>query len=225
VVEDEGIGMEPELVPRVFDLFVQGQRALDRAQGGLGIGLTLVRRLVEMHGGSVTAESKGPGKGSRFTVRLPAIEPPPIGRQAQPVSHESAARPRCVLLIEDNEDARAMMKDLLQMAGHRVLEAADGAAGIALAQQVRADVAFIDIGLPGLDGYEVARRLCAAEPDRRMRLVAVTGYGSPDDARRAREAGFDEHLVKPVSADMLERVLAELGANQSPGSPGPAGLG
>jgi PAS domain S-box-containing protein len=207
-IEDTGVGMTPHLVSRVFDLFVQGERRLDRGQGGLGIGLTLVKRLVELHDGTVEAASEGPDRGSRFTVKLRAIAPPRAG-------HESARRgvswsiaSRRVLVIEDNADARAMLRHLLETAGHEVHEAADGRQGLAMALALRPDVALIDLGLPGLDGFEIARQLRAADERRTMLLVAVTGYGSPDDRERSLLAGFDVHLVKPVDPDLLAGVLA-----------------
>jgi signal transduction histidine kinase len=202
-VRDTGLGLDPDLLPRVFDLFVQGRRTLDRADGGLGIGLTLVRRLVELHGGSVAARSEGAGKGSEFEVRLPATA-------AQHAS-DGAAVPvqsvqRDVLVVEDNADAREMLKALLTLAGHRVHEAPDGPTGVRLAREIRPDVALVDIGLPGFDGYEVASRI-RAELDGAIRLVALTGYGLPEDEQRAKDAGFDHHVVKPVDEATLRRLL------------------
>jgi PAS domain S-box-containing protein len=206
-VRDTGVGIRPELLPRVFDLFVQADRSLERSAGGLGIGLTLVRQLVQLHGGTVEAESAGPGRGSTFTVRLPILE-------ARPES-DAAARPAVagpaqrVLVVEDNEDAREMLRNLLHLLGHEVHEACDGASGIEEARRLRPDAALIDIGLPGIDGYEVARRIRAEVP--RVRLVAVTGYGQPEDRERAFAAGFDVHLVKPVDPEQLQRLLAAPG--------------
>jgi signal transduction histidine kinase/CheY-like chemotaxis protein len=205
-VQDEGVGIEPALLPRVFDLFVQGKRSLDRSQGGLGIGLTLVRRLAHLHGGTVTAESPGLGKGSTFTLRLPAIEPPAALPEAKPVVPPVVSR--TVLIVEDNHDARATLRALLETAGHTVHDASDGPRGLDAALRLRPEVAFIDLGLPGLDGLELARRIRATPGGRGMRLVALTGYGSAADRARTREAGFDVHLVKPVDQDTLERVLA-----------------
>jgi len=205
-VRDDGVGIEPALLPRVFDLFVQGKTSLDRAQGGLGLGLTLVRRLAELQGGTVTAASDGPGTGSTFTVRLPAIDAPatpPAPRAAPP-----RAQSRTILIVEDNHDARATLRELLEMAGHTVHEAPDGARGLDTALKLRPDIAFIDLGLPGMDGLELARRIRASAAGRDMRLVALTGYGSADDRARSGQAGFDVHLVKPVEREMLERVLA-----------------
>jgi len=204
-VMDDGVGMSPELVPRVFDLFVQGERALDRAQGGLGIGLTLVRRLVELHDGTVAAHSDGVGKGSVFMVTLPAVAAPATLR-GEP-SEPSDTTPRRVLVVEDNDDSREMLRQLLQVSGHVVYEAADGTSGVETALKQHPDVALIDVGLPGIDGYQVAQRIRTAADAAPMLLIAITGYGGPDDRRRAHEAGFDIHLVKPVDPHALARAL------------------
>jgi len=205
-VTDSGVGLPAELVPRVFDLFVQGERSLDRSLGGLGIGLTLVKRLVELHGGSVAAASDGEGTGARFTVRLPAIEPP--GRQAeQGLADRPPRRRHKILLIEDNGDARQALHAALARQGHQVFEAADGAAGLAAAAELRPEVAVVDIGLPGLDGYEVARRLRAETGGDALALIALTGYGQKETRQRALDAGFDDYLTKPVSPDRLSGVI------------------
>ena len=203
-VRDSGAGIRPELLPRVFDLFVQGDRSLERSGGGLGIGLTLVRHLVQLHGGTVEAGSEGPGRGSTFTVRLPvlAVAPTPADAASAPI----AGPARRVLVVEDNDDARETLRNLLHLFGHEVHEARDGDTGVEEARRLAPDVALIDIGLPGIDGYEVARRIRADVP--RARLVAVTGYGQPDDLERARAAGFDAHLVKPLDPRQLQEVLA-----------------
>jgi signal transduction histidine kinase len=204
VVRDTGTGIRAELLPRVFELFVQGDRSLERSAGGLGIGLTLVRQLVELHGGTVEASSPGLGRGSTFTVRLPVLPAPPESDDAaRPATTAPARR---VLVVEDNDDAREMLRNLLHLFGHEVHEACDGASGIEEARRVRPDAALIDIGLPGIDGYEVARRIRADVPG--ARLVALTGYGQPEDRDRALAAGFDVHLVKPVDPEQLQRLLA-----------------
>ena len=203
-VEDTGVGIPAELIDRVFDLFVQGDRSVERTQGGLGIGLTLVRRLVERHGGRVTVRSGGPGEGSLFTVRLPAIAPP--SRRMAPAP-QHGAEPRRILLVEDNDDAREMLRFALAREGHTVLEAASGHEGIELATSATPDIALIDLGLPGRDGYEVARTIRAAL-GRDITLIALTGYGSPDDRRRTEHAGFDAHLVKPLDPVRLSALLA-----------------
>ncbi|HET7199145.1 MAG TPA: ATP-binding protein [Burkholderiales bacterium] len=205
-VSDEGIGMPADLVGRVFEPFVQGERSLDRSHGGLGIGLTLVRRLAELHGGSALAESEGAGRGSSFTVRLPAIEAP-AQRPARPVAGGAARRLR-VLVVEDNADARDTLARLLELEGHRVRAAADGASALALLRGEALDAALIDIGLPGIDGYELARRIRAEiDPGRRLLLAAVTGYGLPEDRRRSAAAGFDAHLIKPIDLAALGALL------------------
>jgi signal transduction histidine kinase len=203
-VRDSGVGIPAQLLPQVFDVFVQGPAQLDRAQGGLGIGLSLVRRLVELHGGSVGAESAGTGRGSCFTVRLPLAETVPSAPAPAAVLPES--RPR-VLLVEDNEDSRLTLAMVLQIYGHEVLEARDGPEGLRIALAQQPDVAVVDIGLPGLDGYEFARRLRAAPEGERIALVALTGYGQAEDRQRALDAGFDAHLVKPVEPARLLDVI------------------
>ena len=207
-VRDSGVGIPPELLPQVFDVFVQGAISIDRSQGGLGIGLSLVRRLVELHGGSVAADSPGAGLGSSFTIRLPyASQAEPAERSAPALAPLEAGKPS-VLLIEDNEDGREMMATMLAAFGYPVFQAADGLQGVSQAHACRPDAALVDIGLPGIDGYEVARRLRADAATRAIRLIAVTGYGLPDDQRRVMEAGFDQHLVKPVQIERLLEALA-----------------
>ena len=206
-VRDSGIGIPATLLPHVFDLFMQGDHSLDRSKGGLGIGLTLVRRLVELHGGTVTAYSAGEGQGSVFTVRLPAIARP--GGLGQATASRASVPTRRVLVIEDNEDSRLSLRELIRGLGHDVHEAADGLAGVESALTIAPDLALVDIGLPGLDGYEVARRLRRHPIGQRLRLVALTGYGLPEDRQRAMEAGFDQHLVKPVDPAQLAALLGE----------------
>ena len=208
-VEDTGIGIAANLLPHIFDLFVQGERGLDRAQGGLGIGLTLVQRLVGLHGGSVEASSGGAGCGSRFTIRLPAIPPPPARvdeRRHVPHAGEGSTSRR-ILIVEDNQDSREMLHYVLTSAGHEVHEAADGPEGVDAALRLQPDVALVDVGLPHLDGYEVARRIRAQSGFASMILIALTGYGQAEDRERALEAGFDLHLVKPVNPVSLLDVL------------------
>jgi PAS domain S-box-containing protein len=209
-VRDDGVGMTPELLTQAFDLFVQETRSLDRAQGGLGIGLTLVRTLVKMHGGSVRAFSAGPGHGSELVVRLPLApraEPAASGQTAAPA--DPAGRPLRVLIVDDNVDAATAVGQLLEMAGHEVALAADGPAALAAAAATPPDLILLDIGLPGMDGYEIAARLRAAGHTRPA-LVALTGYGRESDVQRSREAGFDHHLVKPIDLGRLEKIAAEL---------------
>jgi signal transduction histidine kinase/ActR/RegA family two-component response regulator len=210
-VADTGAGMSKELAARAFDLFVQGERALDRAAGGLGIGLTLVRRLAELHGGTADVKSEGEGRGSEFIVRLPAIAAPAAKEPAEP--SRAAGIARRILLVEDNDDARETLKELLELMGHRVEAADNGLAGLDLALGMAHDIAFVDLGLPGIDGYELARRLRATDGGRRLFLVALTGYGAVEDRARAIEAGFDAHATKPVGPERLADLIARSAVN------------
>jgi len=207
-VRDEGIGMAAELLPRVFELFVQGERGAARSQGGLGIGLTLARRLAELHGGRLDVCSEGEGQGSTFTLNLPGIEPNSSPSPAVLVDGPAAERRLDVLLVDDYDDGRRMLREVLESEGHRVTEAVDGPQALERAAAGTFDVALIDIGLPGLDGLEVARRLRAMGPQlANTLLVAITGYGSLQDQARSRAAGFDLHVVKPVDGfDLLDQV-------------------
>ncbi|HLL17931.1 MAG TPA: response regulator [Rubrivivax sp.] len=211
-VRDNGVGIEASLLPRVFDLFEQGSRTLDRSQGGLGVGLTLVQRLVKLHEGRVEAHSAGPGQGAEFRVYLPFRPAPP----AVPSSDVSVAAladlakvPRRVLLVDDNVDIVESTADMLAMAGHTLRCAHDGAQALAMAQEFAPEVVLLDIGLPGLDGYQVARLLRQLPQLRHTRLIALTGYGMAADRQRSRDAGFDHHLTKPVDPSAL-RALIEL---------------
>ncbi|SFD09687.1 ATP-binding response regulator [Massilia yuzhufengensis] len=206
-VRDTGVGIPPELLPHVFDVFVQGAISIDRSQGGLGIGLSLVRRLVELHGGSVSAQSEGNGSGSTFMIRLPRTEPVSAAPAPQNTLGDNTGKPS-VLLIEDNDDGREMMATMLAAHGFPVAQAADGLQGVAAAVANLPAAALVDIGLPGIDGYEVARRLRRDPATSGIRLIALTGYGLAEDQRRVLEAGFDQHLVKPVSMDQLLEALA-----------------
>jgi PAS domain S-box-containing protein len=204
-IADEGIGLSAEDCSRVFELFVQSD--FPEPGGGLGIGLALVKRLAELHGGSVSAASEGPGRGATFTVRLPAVDQPAVRAETlRPV----VPRVRSILIVEDNEDARQMLRAALIHSGHEVRAACDGKTGLALAAEAHPEVALIDIALPDMDGYEVARRLRALNGNRRIDLIAVTGFGQEEDQRRAYAAGFDMHLVKPVTPERLNQVIAGL---------------
>ena len=217
VVRDTGVGIPPEMLSRIFDLFEQVPVSLDRAQGGLGIGLTLVRTLVELHGGHVSAHSVGLGQGSTFTVSLPRVTAPPEG-QATPQPRALQARDARVLVVDDNVDGAESMAEVLRLMGMQARVARDGREALTLAQSFAPDLVFLDIGLPGMDGYETARHLRRL-PGLRMRLVALTGYGSAQDRERSARAGFDLHLVKPVSADAIEKALGNLGIADAPNLP------
>jgi two-component system CheB/CheR fusion protein len=208
-VRDTGIGIPVEMLPRVFDLFTQGDRSLDRSQGGLGIGLTLVRKLVELMGGSVTANSEGPGKGSEFVVRLPALKEIPLETpEGAPALTGSRQRLLRVLVVEDLEGVADMLVMLLKLWGHDVRAAHDGPAALIAARTFQPDVVLLDIGLPGMNGYEVARQLRREAHSPRPLIAAVTGYGKEEDRRHSREAGFDHHMVKPIDPNALEAFLA-----------------
>jgi CheY-like chemotaxis protein len=213
-VEDNGLGMGPELLPHVFDLFTQGSRSLDRSQGGLGIGLTLVRRIVELHGGTVEAHSEGLGEGSRLVVRLPLLEDGAAEDLTAAQGFDLDDGRLHVLVVEDHRDAAETLVELLRLQGYSARIAADGPEAVAAARELRPDVALLDLGLPGLDGFEVARRLRALPELAGITLVALSGYGREEDRRRAREAGIDHHLVKPVDLDALQALLGEVAARK-----------
>jgi PAS domain S-box-containing protein len=207
-VADTGAGIRGDLLDRIFDLFVQEPQALDRARGGLGLGLTLVKRLVELHGGSVSVTSGGPGLGSEFTVRIPAsVEGPSPGGRGQVVPAPTGRRRR-VLIVEDSADARESLCLLLELAGHEVETSEDAAGTLEKVRVFQPDVALIDIGLPGMDGYRLAQALRERPHARDLRLIALTGYGQAEDQRKALEAGFDLHLTKPVDPDRLQSLIA-----------------
>ena len=234
-IRDNGIGIRPELLPHVFELFTQIDRQDGRAQGGLGIGLALVQRLVQMHQGEVTAVSEGPGKGSEFVIRLPRLltEKEPVGQPhvipvsssaaevaavVAPLAGASAARfARRILIADDNNDALESLATLLQLSGHEVFTATNGGTALQSAERHRPEVALLDIGMPMLDGYEVAKRIRAQPWGQRITLVALTGWGQDSDRRRSREAGFDSHLVKPLDLETLTDLLARLPSGPSPG--------
>ncbi len=206
-VRDNGIGMTPELLESAFELFRQGQQAIDRPEGGLGVGLTLVERLTTLHGGSVQARSEGPGRGSEFVVRLPAR---PAGVPAEPraaVEAEKTISARRILVVDDNIDAANALRYLLENDGHEVRVATDGAAGLEAARELRPDVLLLDIGLPRFSGYEIARAVRADAALAHATIIAVTGYGQQQDRERSSAAGFDHHLTKPVEFRALQRLL------------------
>jgi signal transduction histidine kinase len=204
-VRDTGVGIPPDVLPRLFHLFAQAEETLARAGGGLGIGLALARSLVELHGGRITAQSRGPGTGSLFTVHLPlaaeaALPPPPAARPA-------ATEGRLVLIVEDDPDVRESLAALIRPLGHSIHTAADGLQGIQNLVRLHPDVALVDIAMPGIDGYELARR-ARASACADVHLIALTGYGRPEDRRRALDAGFDVHVAKPVDAQQLAALIA-----------------
>jgi signal transduction histidine kinase len=211
-VRDTGTGMTPELLPRIFDLFTQAERTLDRSEGGLGIGLTMVKQLVELHGGSVEAHSEGPGMGSEFVVRLPALVPPHAATALPP--NPPAPPGLRVLIVEDVPDVAQTLMMLVQMWGHDVRAVYDGPSALIAFRTYQPDVLLCDIGLPGMDGYAVARQLRREQGAARPLLAAVTGYSAEEDKRRSHEAGFDFHMAKPVDPTALEKLLA--GARQTP---------
>ncbi len=206
-VSDDGMGIAPELLPHIFDLFVQSTRSLDRTHGGLGIGLTLVRRLVQLHGGSVGAQSEGLSKGSEFTVRLPILADPVAPAAAAPPAPAACETPRRILIVDDNEDSTRSMAILQKRRGHEIRTAFTGPDAVTAAAEFLPDVVLLDIGLPGMDGFEVARRLRAMPALAGAFLVAMSGYGSDEHRAEARLAGFDEYMVKPVNLDRLRELL------------------
>jgi two-component system CheB/CheR fusion protein len=204
-VADEGRGIEPTMLPRIFDLFVQGDQSIARSEGGLGIGLTLLKSLVELHDGQVDARSDGPGKGSTFTVRLPIA---PLGVESvDTAATESHAAVQTVVLVEDQADARRMMQLLLEAEGVRVFTASNGVDGAALIERTRPDLALVDLGLPVMSGFDLARRIRKDPRYAATRLVALSGYGQDADIQASLAAGFDEHLTKPPDPARLERLL------------------
>jgi len=210
-VEDDGVGLSPELLPRIFHLFMRADRGPAGFQGGIGVGLTLVRRLVELHGGSVEGRSEGPGRGSEFVVRLPAPGALPSELSGAEVRAENGDRPLRTLVVDDSMDTAQILACILERWGHEVVVTYDGPQAIEEAKARRPDVVLLDIGMPGMDGYEVARHLREAVGKEKVVLVAVTGYGREEDRSRAQEAGFDYHMLKPVDPEDLKILLASAG--------------
>ncbi len=217
-IRDTGMGIKPELLPHIFDMFMQSERHLDRSEGGLGIGLALVRKLVELHGGKVAAFSEGPGKGSEFVITLPLpedqarVDSPP-DTAASPT--RQTLTPLRILVIDDNRDAAECLELLLRFEGHQVESANDGAAALAAAERLRPQAVILDLGLPHMDGFEIARRLRHLPGLDKMVLIALTGYASEDDRQRCQQASFDYHLTKPVDLPELEAVLARCGVHRN----------
>jgi signal transduction histidine kinase len=205
-VRDTGVGIARDDLPRIFDLFVQGEPGASRSRGGLGIGLAVVQRLAELHGGTIEASSDGPGRGSIFSLRLRSIAAP-AARMPRRRAVAAPTRRRRIVLVEPDADLRTILRSLLETSGHEVTEAADGPSAFATAVRVRPEVMLIDIDLAGFDGYELAQRLRMAPEAKSTLLVALSGYGRPEDVERAHTAGFDHHATKPVDADMLTAIL------------------
>jgi CheY-like chemotaxis protein len=206
-IKDDGAGIAADLLPHVFDLFVQSTRTLDRSLGGLGIGLSVVKRLVEMHGGRVLAASDGVGRGATFEIRLPLLE---ADDRPSTEAQRPKTAPSRILIVDDNQDAADSLAMMLALDGHEVRQTYAGAPALACLREFRPDVILLDIGLPGMDGYEVARRIREQPDGSSIRLIALTGYGQESDKSRTRAAGFDEHLVKPVELRNLHQALAGL---------------
>ena len=217
--QDDGMGIGPELLPRVFDLFKQGQQSLDRRKGGLGLGLAVAKTLVELHGGTIEAASEGPGRGSTFTVRLPLTAKPPVETRSGDFKARVISGGGRVLVVDDNRDAADLLAETLRLGGFEVATAFDGVEALRTLQSFRADVAILDIGLPSMNGLELARQLREVDATRTIRLIALTGYGQHADVAASSAAGFDVHLVKPVTTDVLFAVVRPARLEPSPGSP------
>ena len=211
-VRDNGVGIAGDVLPRVFDLFAQADHTLDRAEGGLGVGLTIARRLVELHDGRIEAQSEGPGRGATFTIRLPALPPQQATEENQerPVVRSA---PASVMIVEDNADAAESLMMLLELLGHDVRVKSDGWAALQAARERPPDVMLVDIGLPVMDGYELARQIRADPALSGISLVALTGYGRDEDRERALAAGFDHHACKPVEVEELELFVLQAARN------------
>jgi CheY-like chemotaxis protein len=205
-VRDHGEGIDPELQPRIFDLFVQSEQTLDRSRGGLGVGLSLAKTIAELHGGTISVHSEGRGHGSEFEITLP------LGLPIAPRTHTESVRggPCRIVLVDDQDDSRDMLRDLLEARKHVVYDAADGARALQLIAEHKPDVAFIDIGLPVMDGFEVAQQIRKRPDLHQVKLVALSGYGNKSDVQAAFAAGFDEHVTKPAELRRLEQILASV---------------
>jgi CheY-like chemotaxis protein len=217
-VKDDGIGITAEMLPRIFEMFSQATPALERSQSGLGIGLSLAKGLVELHGGSIEARSDGPGRGSEFVVRLPVV----IEKRVHEAAQSDDSEPACVakyriLIVDDLEDSADSLAMLLRMSGHEVHTAYDGEEAVTAAEKLRPEVVLLDIGMPKLNGYDACRRIREKPWGKSILLIAVTGWGQEDDRRRTVESGFNHHLVKPVNPRDLMKVLAQLQATAEQG--------
>ena len=208
-VKDTGVGIPPAMLEKVFELFAQVDSAIDRRQGGLGIGLTIVRQLVELHGGHVEAHSEGPGRGSEFVVRLP-LSAAALEELEAPRIPEAAVRSRRVLVVDDNADAAQAMGTMLELLGHEVNVAFGGEQALRLAERIHPEVILMDLGMPNMNGYVAARRVRQSDWGRDVLLVAVTGWGQQADRVASEQVGFDHHLVKPVELDAVQSLIAQL---------------
>jgi CheY-like chemotaxis protein len=219
-IRDNGIGIAPELRPKIFDMFAQGDRSLERTRGGLGVGLTLVRNLAHLHGGSVDVRSDGVDSGTEVILDLPIEQSARSSADDSDAAAPPAASARSlrILVADDNEDGREMMRYFLESEGHTVATAGDGPSALAAVEEFRPDVAVLDIGMPGLNGYKVAEQIRHANRHQSFTLVALSGLGQEEDKRRATEAGFDVHFTKPVDIPALNKLLASIAA-QGPGRP------
>jgi signal transduction histidine kinase/ActR/RegA family two-component response regulator len=211
-VSDTGSGIAPEILPRIFDMFIQGKRTIDRTQGGLGLGLTIVRSIVELHGGTVSAHSEGPGKGAEVVLRLPVLTQQLLDLGVAPAPNRSVGTSgrrsgKRVLVVDDNSDAAETLADILRELGHTTSVAHDGPTALVAAAAFKPQIALLDIGLPVMDGYELAQRLREQPELRQVRLFAITGYGQESDRERSRDAGFQEHLVKPIDLAHLANLI------------------
>jgi CheY-like chemotaxis protein len=209
-VRDSGIGIHPEMLPRVFEMFRQADGTGGRSRGGLGIGLSLVKRILDIHGGTITAASEGLGHGSEFIVRLPAIDASRVAAGGLADAAKSLLPRRRILVVDDNADAAESLAALLEISGHETRLAHDGHDAVAQAQQFQPDVVFLDIGMPLLDGHETAKLIRQQPWGRQMVLVALTGWGQSEDRRRSKDAGFNHHLVKPADPTVVAKLLASL---------------
>jgi CheY-like chemotaxis protein len=221
LVRDSGAGISTELLPQVFDLFTQADHSLDRAHGGLGVGLAVVKGLIELHGGEVHAASEGLGRGSEFTLSLPVEPGAERGAVASVAAASEAADDgsRRILVVEDNPDVASTMRDFLQLSGHQVEIACTGNEGVRAAHVFHPDVVLCDLGLPGMDGFEVAAELRRDPETASAQIIAITGYGGDEDRRRSKEAGFDLHLTKPVDPAQLRQVLQRRSGGLVPPAP------
>ncbi len=214
-IRDNGVGLPPEMLQSVFEMFTQVDQSLERSQGGLGIGLMLVRRLVELHGGTVQAESQGLGKGSTFTVRLPLVEERMASPTPTPANSGSGSPPRKILVVDDNRDSANTLALLMKLSGSQTATAYDGLEAVEVSQSFQPDVILLDLGLPNMNGFDACRAIRQRDGFDHVKIIALTGWGQEEDRRKTKEAGFDGHLVKPVELDALKQLLGALCTSQA----------